>query len=84
MLASGIVRPEVSTEGLSQFLTHGFVLQPDTMISGVRMLEPGTLERCAGRADVRKRFWTLPPYIRAPRIAGRRGRPAAARCSTKA
>jgi asparagine synthase (glutamine-hydrolysing) len=63
MLASGLVRPTIHTESLVNYLAHGFVLQPDTMISGVRILEPGTLERYSpGEAVVSKRFWRVPPY----------------------
>jgi asparagine synthase (glutamine-hydrolysing) len=66
LLASGLVRPDIDTESLSNYLTHGFVLQHDTLISGVRMLESGTLERYApGEPMLHKRFWQMPPY--APR-----------------
>ncbi len=66
MLASGLVRPQVSSEALSTYLARGFVLQNETMISDVRMLEPGTLERYApGEAMLHKRFWQVPFY--APR-----------------
>ena len=66
LLASGLVPAEVSSTSLAEYLSHGFVLQPDTMISGVRMLEPGTIERYApGEPMLRKRYWSMPPY--APR-----------------
>jgi asparagine synthase (glutamine-hydrolysing) len=66
ILASGLVRPQVSAEALSTYLSHGFVMQSDTMIAGVRMMEPGTIERYApGETVVKKRFWQIPPY--APR-----------------
>lgn len=66
LLASGLVRPTINREALADYLAHGFVLQPGTLISGVRMLEPGTLERYApGEAVFRKRFWRMAPY--APR-----------------
>jgi asparagine synthase (glutamine-hydrolysing) len=64
LLASGLVRPEVCTEALSSYLAHGFVVQSDTMISGVRMVEPGTLERYVpGEPMWHKRFWQMPPYV---------------------
>jgi asparagine synthase (glutamine-hydrolysing) len=64
MLASGLVPVEVSTDALAGYLAHGFVLQPGTMISGVRMLEPGTLERYApGEPMLHKRFWRMPSYV---------------------
>ncbi len=64
LLASGLARPEVSREVLSTYLNFGFVLQPDTLIAGVRMLEPGTIERYApGEPMARKRFWRMPPSV---------------------
>jgi asparagine synthase (glutamine-hydrolysing) len=66
MLASGLVAPAIDPEGLESYLSQGFVVQSRTMISGVRMLEPGTLERYApGEPVWQKRFWRVPPY--APR-----------------
>ena len=48
----GLVRPEICRQSLAGYLARGFMLQPATMISGVRMLEPGTLERYTpGEAD---------------------------------
>jgi asparagine synthase (glutamine-hydrolysing) len=66
LLESGLVQPEVDREALAGYLAHGFVVQPNTMISGVRMLDPGTLERYApGEPVLRRRFWKMPSY--APR-----------------
>jgi asparagine synthase (glutamine-hydrolysing) len=66
LLASRMVRPEVSREALSGYLAHGFTIQPTTILSGVRTLEPGSLERYApGEPVLRRRFWHMPPY--APR-----------------
>ncbi len=66
-LASGLVRPDVSSEALAGYLAHGFVMQSDTIISGVRMLEPGTVERYApGEPVLHERFWQMPAY--APRV----------------
>ncbi len=63
LLASRMVRPDVSREALARFLAHGFVLQPNTILSGVRMLEPGSLERYApGEPVLRQCFWKVPPY----------------------
>lgn len=66
ILASGLVSPTVDRDALSGYLTHGFVLQPATMISGVRMMEPGTIEiYTPGEQPQKKRIWRFPPY--APR-----------------
>jgi len=62
LLASGLVARRVDRGALAQFLGCGFVVQPRTIIEGVRMLEPGTIERYApGEPVERRRFWRLPP-----------------------
>jgi asparagine synthase (glutamine-hydrolysing) len=66
LLASGLVPPAVDRDAFSGYLTHGFVLQPSTMISGVRMMQPGTIEiYTPGEGPQTKRIWRFPPY--APR-----------------
>jgi asparagine synthase (glutamine-hydrolysing) len=61
LLAAGLAEPRVDQEALASYLAHGFVVQTKTMLAGVRMLEPGTLERYApGEPVLRKRFWKLP------------------------
>ena len=61
ILASGLVRPEICRQSLAGYLGRGFLLQPATMISGVRMLDPGTLECYSpGEAMRSIRFWTMP------------------------
>lgn len=67
LIQAGIVPPEVDRSALTEYLTHGFVLQPRTLISGVRMIEPGCWERYAPGEPVRsERFWRIPPA--APRL----------------
>lgn len=64
LLASGLVPREVNREHLANYLAHGFVMQPQTLIRGVRMLEPGTIEiYTPGEAPQRRRFWNFPPYV---------------------
>jgi asparagine synthase (glutamine-hydrolysing) len=64
ILASGLVPAEICPEALAGYLARGFVVQCETLISGVRMLEPGTLERYVpGEPMVRKRFWRMPPAV---------------------
>lgn len=61
LVRAGVVRPEIDREALTEYLTHGFVLQPRTMISGVRMIEPGSWERYApGKPVHKERFWRIP------------------------
>ncbi len=63
LLASRLVRPEVSRDALANYLAHGFVIQPETMLAGVSMLEPGTLARFAPGENVQQvRFWKMPAY----------------------
>ena len=62
LLASGCVPREVDREGLANYLGGGFLMQPRTIISGVRMLEAGTWERFVpGRPVERHRYWSFPP-----------------------
>ena len=66
LLASGLVPRQLDTQAVSDYLAHGFVLQPRTIIAGVRMLEPGTIERYTPDGQMKRtRFWTMPAF--APR-----------------
>ena len=63
LLASGLVPRRLDRQSVADFLTLGFVTQPQTMISGVRMLEPGTLEHYRpGHEPQSRRFWRIPAY----------------------
>jgi len=63
LLASGLVARQVDREGLAQYLACGFVIQPRTIIEGVRMVDCGTLERYApGKSVERRQFWRIPRY----------------------
>ncbi len=63
LLASGLVARQVSQAGLSDYLSRGFVVQPTTIIAGVRMLEPGCYERYEpGRPLEQRKFREIPPY----------------------
>lgn len=62
VLASGEVCRTISRDGLADFLSYGFVMQPRTMIAGVRMMMPGTIEVFrAGVPRKTHRFWHMPP-----------------------
>lgn len=61
LLAGGLVQPEIDADGLRQFLTHGAVVQPRTMLAGVRQLLPGRRMIVeAGRYRI-ERFWRPHP-----------------------
>ncbi len=60
LLASGASERVLSPRGLLGYLRYGSMEEPDTLISGVRSLPPGsTLTYRDGKAEVR-RFWSLP------------------------
>jgi asparagine synthase (glutamine-hydrolysing) len=62
LLASGLVRRELSREGLESYLLFGSVSEPATMIEGVRSLLPGhALHVNLKMADAESQpYWTLP------------------------
>jgi asparagine synthase (glutamine-hydrolysing) len=63
LLASGLVARRVDPRALADYLANGFVVQPRTIISGVRILDCGTLERYVpGRPVERRQFWRIPRY----------------------
>jgi asparagine synthase (glutamine-hydrolysing) len=60
LLASGLIAPEVDPVALRLLLTHGAIVQPRTILRGVRMLLPAhrvVLE--AGREERVERYWSL-------------------------
>ena len=42
LLASGLVAPEIDPVALRLLLTHGAIVQPHTILRGVKMLLPGS------------------------------------------
>jgi asparagine synthase (glutamine-hydrolysing) len=63
LLASGLVQKQLDQEGVADYLSHGFVMQPRTIIDGVRMFERGTIERYSPDAQLKRtRFWRMPPF----------------------
>lgn len=69
LLASGAAGRILSARGLRGYLRFGAVQEPDTLVEGVRSLEPGTTLSYDGREAREKRFWRLPggPPIAVPR-----------------
>jgi asparagine synthase (glutamine-hydrolysing) len=63
LLASGLVERQINREALADYLSHGFILQPRTMIENVRMMEAGTIE-CfyPNNNHERKSFFQFPNY----------------------
>ena len=63
LLASGLIKPEIDREGLTDYLAVGFVLQPSTILAGVKMLERGSLlEFAPDNQMTQKTFWRMPPF----------------------
>jgi asparagine synthase (glutamine-hydrolysing) len=59
LLASGFVAPSIDPAALRTLLTFGSVLQPRTMLAGVRALPPGH-RLIADRSGIRvERYWSL-------------------------
>lgn len=59
LLASGLVECQVDPEALRLLLTFGSVLQPHTIISGVKMLLPGHRLILENGSERIERFWRL-------------------------
>lgn len=63
LLASGLVQREINRDALADYLSHGFVLQPRTIIKNVRMMESGTLECYKPNGEVEtKSYREFPEY----------------------
>lgn len=59
LLASNLVSPEIDIEALHGLLAYGSVLQPSTILAGVRMLLPGHRLIIDSGILTIERFWTL-------------------------
>ena len=59
ILASGMVERQVDAEALRLLLTFGSVVQPRTMISGVKMLLPGHCLILENGGERVEKFWRL-------------------------
>ena len=63
LIASRLVEPHIDQQSLRDYLHYGFTLQPRTILSGVRMAEPGVLERFVpAKPATTRRFWSMPAY----------------------
>jgi asparagine synthase (glutamine-hydrolysing) len=60
LLASGLVAPEIDPVALRLLLTHGAIVQPHTILRGVKMLLPGhRLIVTEGQEPRVERYWSL-------------------------
>ena len=61
LLASGLVPKQIDRAGLIDYLALGFIVQPRTIISGVEMLERGSLMQMTPTGSIERRsFWKIP------------------------
>lgn len=72
LLSTGLVPNRLSVPGVESYLTLGAVREPETIIEGVRALEPGTWASIgAGAIDI-EQYWSLEEAFQAPtQLAGR-------------
>ena len=64
LLASGLFRPELNTDAVNQFLTWEYLPGADTLMRGVRKLEPGemlSLDLANGGSKL-VTYWDIPEY----------------------
>ena len=62
LLETGLVDRRIDPVGLSSYLWNGLVMGPNTIVSRVRLLPPGTVQELtlAGEMRSTRRYWTLP------------------------
>jgi len=60
LLAAGAASRVLSPRGLLGYMRFGSVQEPDTLIAGVRSLEPGSTLVYDGREGRERRYWSLP------------------------
>ena len=59
MLASGLVEKKINSKSVSQFLANGYIMQPETIIEDVNMLEPASCLIWKNGQYTTKRFWQI-------------------------
>lgn len=67
LLAAGAASRVLSPRGLLGYMRFGSVQEPDTLIAGVRSLEPGSILQYNGRESRERVFWSLPSGPAQPR-----------------
>lgn len=63
LLASGLVRADLSVEGIASFLSTGAVREPLTAIEGVRALPAGHMATFDGTGMLVERYWSPPRRV---------------------
>jgi asparagine synthase (glutamine-hydrolysing) len=67
LLAGGLVERRINPASIASYVWNGFVVGPETIITGIQLLAPGTtaLVRNDGTFELR-RYWSLPRHEPAP------------------
>jgi asparagine synthase (glutamine-hydrolysing) len=71
IFASGLVQPEMSPEGMSDYMTFQFCLEDKTLFKDIRKLEPGCwmMIRPDGQIKIEK-YWNLDFHVDTDHTAG--------------
>lgn len=59
MLASGLVNKKVNAKAVYQYLANGYIMQPNTIIEGVEMLEPASCLIWKNGQYTTEQFWNI-------------------------
>lgn len=59
MLASGLVDKKINNQAVQQYLASGYIMQPDTIIEGVKMLEPASYLTWKDGKYTVEYFWNI-------------------------
>jgi len=59
LIASGLIEKKINYAVLSAYVRYGFVKAPETIIKGVRSVEPATIVEFSDRQFHYKKFWTI-------------------------
>lgn len=59
MLTSGLVDKKINNQAVQQYLTSGYIMQPDTIIEGVKMMEPASYMVWKDGKYTLEHFWNI-------------------------
>jgi asparagine synthase (glutamine-hydrolysing) len=59
MLASGLIKKQINNSAVYQYLANGYIMQPDTIIEDIKMLEPASCLIWRDKGFVIENFWDI-------------------------
>lgn len=59
MLASGLIKKQINNIAVYQYLANGYIMQPDTIIEDIKMLEPASCLIWRDEGFVIEKFWDI-------------------------